>query len=117
LSKFCVPVEKPKPDSDRFINVLMGKESTDKPPIFDFSVDDEVMRLILEKLIGRKWIYPYKVEAAIKKATTNDKQSIAAYWVNYIEFWYRMGYDTHGPNWKMQISFRLSMLPAICQMG
>jgi len=93
LPKFCVPLEKPKPDSDKFINVLMGKENTDKPPIFDFFVDDEVMRLIIEKLIGLEWTHPYKVEAAIKKATTNDKQSIAAYWDNYIEFWYRMGYD------------------------
>ena len=50
MPKFCVPLEKPKPDSDKFINVLMGKENTDKPPIFDFFVDDEVMRLIIEKL-------------------------------------------------------------------
>lgn len=72
---------------------LLGKERTHKPPIVDYLVDDDIMRLILEKVMGRKWVYPYKVEGGIKKRATNDKQSIAAYWNNYIEFWYRMGYD------------------------
>ena len=93
MSRFCVPLEKPKPNSDRFVNILMGKEKTDRPPILELLVDDDTTRLILEKLIGRKWISPYKVEAAIKKRVTDDKQVIAAYWDNYIEFWYRMGYD------------------------
>jgi len=93
MSKFCVPLDKPKPDNDRFINVLLGKETIDKPRIVDYLPDDAVMRAILEELIGRKWIYPYRVEAVIKKAATDDRQAIAAYWDNYIEFWYRLGYD------------------------
>ena len=93
MSKFCVPLKKPKPDSDRFINILMGKEGTDRPPVVDYLVDDDIMRLILEKLIGRKWVYPYRVEFGIKKIVTSDKQAVLAYWDNYIEFWYRMGYD------------------------
>jgi len=93
LSRFCVPLEKPKPDSDRFIDILMGRQSTDKPPIFDFFVDEQVMHLILEEMMGRDWISPYKVEAAIKKVATSDRKIMAAYWDNYIEFWYRMGYD------------------------
>jgi len=93
LSKFRVPLERPKPDSDRFIDVLMGRESVDKPPIFEYLVDDEVMGVVLEKLLGRKWVFPYRVEAVFKKAVTDDRRSIKSYWDNYIEFWYRMGYD------------------------
>ena len=93
MSEFRVPLEKPKPDNERFIEVLMGKQITDRPPIIDYLPDDSVMRLILEQLMGRKWIYPYRVEAVIKKAITDDKEMIAAYWDNYIEFWYRLGYD------------------------
>jgi hypothetical protein len=39
LSKFCVPLEKPKSDSDRFINILIGKEDTDRPPVVDYLED------------------------------------------------------------------------------
>lgn len=93
LSKFCLPLEKPKPNSGRFIDVLMGKKATDKPPLIDYLVDDDIMRIILEELIGLKWMYPYKAEFGIKKRATNDRKIMAAYWDNYIEFWYRMGYD------------------------
>lgn len=93
MSRFKVPLEKPEPDNERFINVLMGKESTDRPPLIDYLPDDIILREVLEKLLGRKWIYPYRVEAVIKKAVTEDKQVLATYWDNYIEFWYRMGYD------------------------
>jgi uroporphyrinogen decarboxylase len=71
----------------------MGKEITDKPPIMDYYIDDDVMRVILEKLMGRKWTYPYKAEGGIRRAATDNKQTIATYWDNYIAFWYRMGYD------------------------
>lgn len=87
----------------------MGNEITDKPPIVDYLVDDVVMRVISEELIGRKWVYPYKVEFGIKKAATDDKQAIAAYWNNYIEFWYRMGYDYV----KLEIGYDFPLRPRI----
>lgn len=92
MSEFRVPLEHPQPDSGRFINILTGKESADRPPLVDYLVDDEVVRLILEKLMGRKWVYPYRAEFGIRKLATSDKHAVAAYWDNYIEFWYRMGY-------------------------
>ena len=49
--------------------------------------------MILQELIGRKWIYPYRVEAVIKKVATDDRQAIGHPRDNYIEFWYRLGYD------------------------
>ena len=93
MSKWCVPLKEPKPDSDEFINVLMGKETASKSLLIELLVDGEIMRTILEKFIGQKWVFPYKAEHIIMKRATNDKQAVAAYWDNYIEFWYRMGYD------------------------
>ncbi len=60
----------------------------DRPPIFELAFDGVVMRLILEKMIGRKWI-----ESDEGKAAISDKQSREAHWNNLIEFCYRMGYD------------------------
>lgn len=77
-----VPVKRPKPDAARFIDILMGNADGSKPPLVEYIVDDVVMAPIVRDVLGRPW-----VEA------TPDRRSREAWLDNFIEFWYRMGYD------------------------
>lgn len=83
MSSLRVPLEYPQPDCERFIRVLAGEETAERPPLVEYIVDPAVMRPILEGLIGREWVVPQP----------GDRESHAQYWDNFIEFWYRMGYD------------------------
>jgi uroporphyrinogen decarboxylase len=76
-----LPVAKPKPDGKRFVDVLMGK-SRGKPPLVEYLVDDVLMRPIVTEMLGRTWAAPQ-----------GDRASLNASLDNFIEFWYRMGYD------------------------
>ncbi|HIE52521.1 MAG TPA: hypothetical protein EYP85_12245 [Armatimonadetes bacterium] len=83
VSSLVVPLARPQPDAARFIRVLMGEERTDKPPLVEYIVDAVVIRPILTDFLGREWVEP----------RPDDRHSQAAYWDNFIEFWYRLGYD------------------------
>jgi uroporphyrinogen decarboxylase len=82
MADFLVPLRNPQPDCQRFIDVLMGRRSAPKPPLVEYIVDGAVMRPIVTDLLGRQWVDPGP-----------DRQSQAAYWDNFIAFWYHMGYD------------------------
>lgn len=77
---FSLPV--PKPDAKGFIDILMGRSHSTRVPLVEYLVDDVVMRPIVTDLLGRKWVEP---------GTT--RESLVRYLDNFIEFWYRMGYD------------------------
>jgi uroporphyrinogen decarboxylase len=77
-----LPLRNPKPDADRFISVLMGKTRTPAPPLVEYLVDDVVMKPIVTDVLGREWV-----------AEGLDRESQRAYLDNFIEFWYRLGYD------------------------
>jgi len=77
-----IPVKNPHPDSNRFINALMGKERVDRPPLIEYLVDDVLMRPITTDILGRQWV-----------VGGEDRASQAAALDNFIQFWYRLGYD------------------------
>ena len=77
-----IPVDKPTPDSKRFIDILLGKSDGSKPPLVEYLVDDNLMKPIVTDLIGRPWVIPQ-----------GDRESLETYLDNFIEFWHRMGYD------------------------
>jgi uroporphyrinogen decarboxylase len=77
-----IPLSHPKPDSIEFINILMGRSPQTRTPLVEYIVDDVVMKPIVENLLGRRWV-----------AFGPDHESQKAYLDNFIEFWYRMGYD------------------------
>ncbi len=77
-----VPLTKPKPDSSRFINTILGRFTPPTPPLVEYIIDDVVMAPIVENVLGRQWVY-----------RVMDRDSQKAYLDNFIEFWYRMGYD------------------------
>jgi uroporphyrinogen decarboxylase len=82
MTDFIVPFADPKPDCERFVRVLMGREKSEKPPLIEYIVDPMLMRPILTDMVGREWVDP-----------TGDRESWAAYWDNFIAFWHHMGYD------------------------
>ncbi len=80
--KTLLPLRSPKPDADRFISILMGKTRTAPPPLVEYLVDDVVLKPIVTDVLGREWA-----------AEGQDRESQRAYLDNFIEFWYRLGYD------------------------
>ncbi len=77
-----LPLRRPQPDSERFIDVLMGRADGSAPPLVEYIVDELVVRQIVEGLLERQWASPVA-----------DRESERHYWDNLIDFWYRMGYD------------------------
>jgi uroporphyrinogen decarboxylase len=77
-----IPLTHPKPDAAEFIDILTGRKPQVRTPLVEYIVDDVVMRPIVEGLLGRRWV-----------AYGSDRESQKAYLDNFIEFWYRLGYD------------------------
>ncbi len=77
-----IPLKSPQPDGRSFINILMGKSRGAAVPLVEYLVDEAVLRPVLEGVLGRPWV-----------AAAEDRASRKAYLDNFIEFWYRLGYD------------------------
>jgi uroporphyrinogen decarboxylase len=77
-----LPLEHPAPDAREFIDILAGKTASRRVPLVEYLVDDVVMKPVVEGLLGRRWVKP-----------GTDRDSRRASLDNFIEFWYRMGYD------------------------
>jgi uroporphyrinogen decarboxylase len=76
-----IPLARPAPDAGRFLNRLAGRE-IGAPPLVEYLVDETVMKPIVTGLLGRAWI-PFGTDRTSQKAWLD----------NFIEFWYRLGYD------------------------
>ena len=76
-----LPLSHPKPDGKRFVDVLMGRTGG-KPPLVEYLVDDVLRKPIMTELLGRTWA-----------ADGTERAAHMAYLDNFIEFWYRLGYD------------------------
>jgi len=77
-----LPLRRPRPDANRFINLLLGRDRTERPPLVEYIVDEAVMRPVVEGLLGRPWA-----------ARGNDRASQEACLDNVIAFWHGLGYD------------------------
>lgn len=77
-----IPMQNPKPDGKEFIEIIMGHKRAKRVPMVEYLVDDVVMKPIVTELLGRQWV-----------ALGQDRDSQRGYLNNFIEFWYRMGYD------------------------
>jgi uroporphyrinogen decarboxylase len=64
------------------IDHLLGKRQLPSPPLIEFIVDDPVIRVVVEDLLGRQWV-DYGPE----------RESQRRYLDNLIEFWRSLGYD------------------------
>ncbi len=96
MKKFNVPIQKPKPDIDHFLDVMTGKVIPERPPLGEYLVDNAVMKPILKNLLGRKWIdTSANVEfmGGQMDFSKTGREKMNGFLDNQIAFWYHMGYD------------------------
>jgi len=48
-----LPLAHPKPNAQQFIDILMGRTKSAKPPLIEYIVDDVVMKPIVTDLLYR----------------------------------------------------------------
>ncbi len=77
-----LPLQKPHPNADEFIAILMGRSQSKRVPLVEYLIDEVVMRPITADFLGRPWV-----------DYGSDRSTQKAYLDNFIQFWYRMGYD------------------------
>ncbi len=96
MSKYRVPIEKPKPDIQKFLDTMSGKIVPDKVPMVEYLIDNAVMQPILENMIGRQWVDTSdKTEymGGQMDFSKDNLEAINAWLDNQVAFWYHMGYD------------------------
>ena len=76
------PLKKPKPDAKYFLDVLLKRREPAYVPLFEYIVNEPVMKRLVEEVLGRKWV-PFGP----------DRESQMRYLDNYIEVFYRLGFD------------------------
>ena len=76
---YRVPLENPQPNINNFIKIIKGKSIPSRGVVMEYLIDEEVRREISRELLGLDWVEPLE-----------DSNK---YLKNYIQFWYRMGYD------------------------
>ncbi len=77
-----IPIDNPTPDGAAYFEYLTGKrEQPARPPMVEYLVDDLLRRRIGEEMLGQTWAMP------------GDAGPPMLWLDNYIDFWYRMGYD------------------------
>lgn len=81
--KIKVPLQKPQPDIKKFMELVTGRTLPEKGVVMEYLIDEEVRKEICVKLLGRRWI----------DFISNNREAQEDYLKNYIELWYRMGYD------------------------
>ncbi len=96
MSGYRVPVKNPKPDIERFMRVMRGEISPERPPMVEYLVDNALMQPILEEMLGRKWVDTSdKTEymGGQMELSRENRKVIDAWLDNQIAFWLHMGYD------------------------
>ena len=79
---YKVPLRNPRPNIDNFVKIVNGQSIPTRGVVMEYSIDEEIRRKISIELLGLEWVEPLE-----------DKNVQEKYLKNYIEFWYRMGYD------------------------
>jgi uroporphyrinogen decarboxylase len=77
-----LPLKEPHPNAKEFIDILLGKTKSARVPLVEYLVDDVLMKPIVTRMFGRQWV-----------DDTGTRDSQRANLDNFIQFWYRMGYD------------------------
>lgn len=96
MNNYKVPLQNPRPDIENFIKVLRGDRTPEKPPMVEYLIDNAVMKPILEKMMGRRWINVSDYTEYMGGQMSFDhenRETVHAWLDNQIAFWYHMGYD------------------------
>jgi len=78
-----VPLKNPKPDVQDFIDIILRKKIPRRVPLVELHIDKEIIRYITERELGNKWVEP----------SSENRETQEEAIRNYIECWYRLGYD------------------------
>ncbi|MGD2156135.1 MAG: uroporphyrinogen decarboxylase family protein [Anaerolineales bacterium] len=112
MPRTSLPLKNPKPNVSRFLDIIRGKIKPQRPPLIDLKVDRAVMKPIVIELLNRRWVnlemlsFPALFNA--RPQPPLDRADEIAAWDNFVEFWYRLGYDA--------IRFEVGMIfPRIAQ--
>ena len=96
MGLYKVPLKKPKPDIQRFLEAMSGKTIPDKVPMVEYLIDNAVMKPVLKNMLGRKWVDTSDKTEYMGGQMDFSKENLAiidAWLDNQIAFWYHMGYD------------------------
>jgi uroporphyrinogen decarboxylase len=74
----------PKPDREELKEIILRKKVPSEVHFVELHIDKEIIRYFTEKKFDRPWIEP---------SLAKDKKSQEVALKNYIECWYRLGYD------------------------
>ena len=78
-----LPLDRAQPDAQRFIDVMLGRRATERPPMIEYLVDATLLQPIVKEILGRPWV----------DATPSDRASVERYLDNQIAVWRGLGYD------------------------
>jgi uroporphyrinogen decarboxylase len=78
-----VPLKHPRPDVENFRKVILREKIPARAPFIELHIDKEVIKELLERELDGKWVEPLP----------DDRKTQGACLKNYIECWYRLGYD------------------------
>ena len=77
-------MKNPKPNIEEFRDIILRKKAImDRVHFCELHIDREIIKEVTQKLLNRKWIEPEQ-----RNPKTREE-----YLKNYIECWYRLGYD------------------------
>ncbi len=77
-----IPIRRPHPNRQQFIAEMMGVNPIPTVPLVEYNIHDSVMKTIHGELLDRRWV-----------DWGNERESQCAYLDNFIQLWYRLGYD------------------------
>ena len=96
MDNLKVPLSKPNPDISKFLDIMRGRIQPEKPPLVEYTIDDAIMRPVVEGMLGKKWINTSDLGKSLGSQINLSKDNIenVKIWLNnQIAFWYHMGYD------------------------
>ena len=83
MNRTQIPLKKPNPDRQWFSRAIKGEITPSRPPLIELFLDEEIVATIAREMLSLRWV-----------PIGEDYESRKAYWDNYIEVHYRLGYDT-----------------------
>ena len=79
-----LPIKSPQPNIEKFRDIILKKRVVkDRVHFCELHIDKEIIKEVTLKLLNRKWIEP----------ENDNPKTREEYLKNYIECWYRLGYD------------------------
>ncbi len=113
MNGYRVPIEKPRPDIEAFLDAMSGRKVPSKVPMVEYLIDNAVMQPILENMMGRKWIDTSdKTEymGGQMDLSRENLSQVNAWLDNQIAFWYHMGYAFV----RVEVSLPLPAVALVC---